>query len=1695
MTSKESTADRDVDPHLLSSDDERGQPVPDSAEPDPTVFVAHRGGVELDAPGDRRAMVDDAIQLIQSCEAELAESAGEEPRCSRLHYEIARLQESLLDTPQEALVHYQAALDGLPDHLPSIRGARRIQLAEGKGRLALSLFDAEVRLTPDIRQRAALLYAKGRVLEDVLGRIDDARDLYGAAAQLCEGDPSFLKALEQLYAGDQSWDALGRTYEREAAAVREDTRHRAVLLAARARLTEVHHHDIGTATELYARAIDLDVNTTTAMEALRRLHHRRGEWRELVSVLQRQLETVEDDPDTRRLLFYRLARIQSEHLGNPQEAIAALRLATSLPPPSPLVLGELARLLEASGDIQGQAETLLQMAGCTTERRERVGILHRAGLLYADRLDDPGAAIEALQQALDDDPTYVPALRGLAPLYARRQQWTELARMHLREAEAVTETKRRAAAHVRAALILEERLGRIKDAARLHEQALTLVPDLTPSFKALVRIYRNEGRYRDLAGLYQRAVDVSREDERAIAYLFAIGELYEGPLGTPAEALVAYRAILARRPDHLGAIHAFQRAAESAGRYRELVEMLDREAELGDDDGQLVAILHRTAEILEEQLADRDGALARYRRVLTIDPEHAATLASLGRLYHAAGRWEDLADIYTRELEAAPDDPGAASLCYKLGEVCEKNIGDEKRAKIHYRRVLELDAAHGPALQALSRILQLECAWNELVQILRLAGRCCKDPRTRALTAFRVGELYEERLGQIDEAVDAHQEALALLPNYRPALEALERLRSDREYWSELAESLEQEAGDAPPRRACVLLLRAGETWNDHLNQPVRAIACYEAALAHDPENLIASLALEPLYRRTKAWQSLVDLYEQQCRLLVDPRAKVAVLRERARILALHEIGDESTLIDTCTSILGLEPDAPDVLAVLEQLALRSGDPRVLASVDGRIAGSTRDSGLIGAHLTRMAESLETAGNPNALGVYRKALASDPESRAAMRGLIRMGELLGDSDAVAEACRREAEVTKSPSLKADLRVRAARARLEGLHDREGAVEDLIHALDVWPDHAQAAELLVECMRTLGRYEQLATVLAHTAVAAGLPDRIAELTQELAQLHADRDDLTGAVSVLRRITTAHPTNLPARTELARVLARNGQWQECVQTLEQAVGHDLGEQRREVHFLLALARMNLGDAKGAYRSFDIVLEEHPDDREALTHVAQLQASEGSVVAAINTAKRLLETAGSDREQVGALLLLAGLEKGRNDHAKALDYMGQAIALEGPAGVSAATFLETAQEPTHWQRYVDALVDRLKKKPPVDDAVATIVEIARVQTEKLGDADAGIATLGKAAKRLENPNLRLELAARLRQAGRGTEAAAELQRLLLADATRVEAWRHLAHTFEELGQPQRVALAVAPLAVLGAITPAEQALLRRQPPRPASAGSGSFAKASLLPLGASNLLSHPIAPLLTLATEGLGKLRPDPLALHGLTSRDKLGARSGHPTVGLVERVAAVFGVTDYQVYELTGPTTRVELEVVGDEPAFLLPVSLARLPTSQQVFAVARPMGALVFDVPIVEILESDEIALLLAAAAHAADPNRGTDVASAAVLSERYKLVTKGLSRRSRRAFEEGAATYASAEPLDVRQWVEAVRQTCRRAAAVLSDDIAGAVELTRTQQGLGDVRDMALVRSSAAIRDLLATWVAPVTMRFREANGMLPAAG
>jgi len=269
---------------------------------------------------------------------------GDAPEAARLHYECGRIWEEKLAQPRNAWQCYNRAFQLQPAFLPNIRAARRLASQVGNWNVAVQIIDSELGVVRDAELRAHLLHTRGRILEEKLGRAEEARAVYEAALQEAPGHVEVLRQLERLAIAAGDWPRVmelrGRLLERAS-----DPQVAVQLLLSQARMKLSQAADAAGAAELYRQVLARDPQNAIAIHALRRLYNEAQDWAPLVELVLAEA-SASDEPAAASELYYRAARLLKEQLGDDERALQALQRALELSPGDHMVLAALAQMLE-----------------------------------------------------------------------------------------------------------------------------------------------------------------------------------------------------------------------------------------------------------------------------------------------------------------------------------------------------------------------------------------------------------------------------------------------------------------------------------------------------------------------------------------------------------------------------------------------------------------------------------------------------------------------------------------------------------------------------------------------------------------------------------------------------------------------------------------------------------------------------------------------------------------------------------------------------------------------------------------------------------------------------------------------------------------------------------------------------------------------------------------------------------------------------------------------------------------------------------------------------------------------------------------------------------------------------------------------------------------------------------------------------
>ncbi len=1635
--------------------------------PPPIPLVAKKRKHSSHPPGSDAK--NSHASFAHSLETHIAEGAHGH-RLARLLVELARVTALHLRDLPTAAVHYARAMRAAPEMLAAVQGARITLSALGRADEALPLFDAEARLLSSPRQKAQLLYEKGRLLERDLGDRERASGCYRAAHELDRQNALVIATLARLAESDLDGSSdrrreLDRRLEQLATVAKSDASSRSAYTLQRGFMAE-SDGDRERAITLYESALQ-DEETDVALEALDRLYAQSGRERERSNILVRRALRTKI-PESQAYLLLESGRLL-ERLGNEIDAhqtyLHALKSAPSLPP----VLEAVARTSAHTGDWKRAASVLAAMAEHDAFATQgRAHAYSQLADIYERQMGQREQAIAAYRQSLKLHFSKE-ALDALRSLLERDQKWADVVSLLLLEAEQAGDRSIQAHLISRAGSLAETQLGDLDHATELYQRALNVAPGSVDAFRALQRLLKDRQRWRELVQVYEAHLDHAHGDGEQAAMLLDIASLYEKELRDMPMAAHTYERVLEIEATNMSAILGMQRAAEHAGQYDTLLKALEKEADNISSPAKLTQVLHRGAQVAEHILEDRKLALLWLKRALAVDATHVPTLHAIARVAAELGRWEDLTEAYEAMANTADPETQAhyyAQISFTAGE----QLGDKAKALAFAQRAMEASPASREAFDRLSEILAQEERWPELTRAIERRVKALPDEHGAAALALQAGRIYLERMGDADKAENAFNYARKQAPTELSTWRTLEQLYEKRGAWDRvealLYDAVIEDAAKLEPAHRVALAARASQLCTEKLDDVDRATEYLEAGLALDPDSALLLRLRARLNARSNDPSTSLMTHTALAEKVSHVGLTTAHLHEAAELCT----GD-AALMTLSEQILKADPGDSSAAQSLRINAAKSGDAHRLAVASAALATLAEDEFSRALHLSTRAEIHEQLGEIEpALDAYRMALTEDAENLAAVRGISRVARLRDDPNLLAEAARCAARAADDPSAAASLLTRSAHVRVHRLGDPLGARRDLERALDLAPGHEHATDALIELLASTEDRKDLIQLLSRSANSAKHLSQQRSLWLRVADLQEDAQNRTGAISALSRVLRIEPEDTDALLRLASLYAADRQWTEAVNLLNQVIRSQPSRSAlQQAHIELArIWHTHLGDSDRARVSLRAVLALDPHNMEALSSLVRVHCDEGDSDEARNLAGRLLDGAKSAREEANGHMLLSEVESIAGRRQQALAHALKAYEVVGPSPEALETMERLAQGSADWEAYGRAIslyIERLAAIGGVPEHA--LIQLSDLWWNRLHNQQQALDVFKQSLPMADTARVRMAYAGRLMEAGSPNKATRVLRKLLARELDTPEAWRLLGKIRgrQEGVFAERVCLEV--VRGLGADSASDAELIRSAPPR-------------TIP----DVVAHEQAWLMHFPEEGYASTLRELLqviapALPKLffTQFQEYNLDDGKdPRTEEAEKLCnSLCVLLDIEAIALRFHDIRAQGASFGfGSPATLfLPYGAMEWRRPEQCFHLARWLVAHRLGLAPVLRLSAHEIQTTLVSALRIHDKGYGGGTNSEELLAKQSKLIGRAIGRKGRKRIVELAEQLQSHRRIIYEDWCRQMTFTCERIAAVLCDELA-----------------VALSNAPSNREDLLRFWTSDSAEKLRQAVGL-----
>lgn len=952
------------------------------------------------------------------------------------------------------------------------------------------------------------------------GQAADARRAWQMALGYRAGDAAVESRLERLYRAEDDHRALAELLAGRAHRTGDKLRCHAVLLEV-ARLHAGPLDDPGAAVGFYREALAQDVlgvndaaevasELAVCLSAIRR-------WREYVEVLA--AHHLSDPEDLLPEASLELGRIHLHALGDGDAALPYLVRAARALPERADVVAELAEIHAARGEAAAAVDLLestLARLDDPGRGAERADLALRIARIAEARLGDMDRAGVAYGRALAEGVRDPGVLERAEELALQARDWQRLVQ--------ILDARRASAAQ--AGLSVADQRDLAVRLGHLHHTRLRQPEAAAEAFvDAFVLDPHDEDVFRQARALVDR---LQRPDLRArllSAWLGAFGPAHPDALANGLEHLVAL---------------------EEAEQVTEAVTAV-------------------------EALASRHGTDPRVRE-------------ARARVHLAASNWSVVAELARGELadveenhidrvaealatgRPAGPDPRLAAL-RRLAHAEEVGLRDLAAATATWQHLVRLSPEDAQALAALTRLLEAQKRWGELLDVSARELERVTAPRQRAFVLFRMGSLYETHLADAVGAARCYREALENDPRCFPALHGLRDLAVHADDWPAVVENLHAELAlwDDPKERAAILA-RIGEIRERRLGDAEGAVRAYEQAVGlfpacvpaaralagramaagrpADAAPLLATLTAQKLDKWPRAERAEVFTLRGQCALQLGRRREAI----ESLKLALDFVPAQLEALGSLVDAVHAEPASEEDLAELSR--------RVQAAATA--AGHTDDVHAQARVSVVRGRAAEAQGDlAGAAECYAEAAAARPDDLALCAPLVDLWLAQGRFELACAVLESFAAVQSPDADDAAARDRQVAALLRAGDIWAQVADDPARGLDCYqrarrasPSLRTAAWRAVQCQAAMGALPEADAGLARLLAMPALPDQERARYRAFAgHLGLRMGDPVAGEQALREALVLDPLAAEPLTALLRLLDARGDHER----LDQLLGH--------------------------------------------------------------------------------------------------------------------------------------------------------------------------------------------------------------------------------------------------------------------------------------------------------------------------------------------------------------------------------------------------------------------------------------------------------------------------------------------------------------------------------------------------------------
>lgn len=795
--------------------------------------------------------------------------------------ELGELLDTQMSQQDQAVTHFNRALevDGL--FIPAIENLERIYASRGDKRQLVDVLTRKVRA---LSEPTAIATTKLRIggLHEEMSDPNRAAQTFREVVEIEPQNLQGLRGLARVYEALSQWAELVGVLEAQLEVVTTE-RERIDILMQLAQIHEEHFLKADSAAARLEQVLEIDPNHEEAYFALERCYRKLRQWTELIDVYERHISATLDRK-TKVDLYGAIAQVYADEVEDTDRAIDAYRNIVDLDDTNLPALEALAKLYDKQGDASQSIDYMTRVAELTQDTRQRVESYFRIGKALDEKLGDRVSAQDRYEMALDLDPSHLPTLGALRQIATDNADYDKAARYIDQEQSYTPAPRQRARLLVELGRLREEMLGDHDSAVLAWEAAYEADPENEDAAMPLVDEYLGKEAWERAEPLLDMLTRKAGKRDRGEQHT-----LYN-KLGMAAAALgrddKAHKAYSAAHQLDLTDQTTIRGLAEVTFRLKDwgasLTNFQKVLTTLGEDESAERAEVYFKLGCIKREQGQAKQAINNFEKALGVDGAHRPTLEALVGIYTDLKDWK-LVVAYKRQiLDSIIEGDERFKILVEIADIWNDQDRNPAKAIEALEEAKDLQPENRALLNKMLPLYEATQDWARMIETITAIAEMEKDSGRKAKFVFTTAQLYRDKMGDQDRAVELFNEALDLNPSYLEAFERINKILTAQKDWKQLERafrkmlrrlSTSNQSGPSTQDLEFNLWHNLGLIYRDRLGDVNSAIEAFKMATRFKDEPVERQILAE-LYETTDQLEAAVGEHSQVLQkdpLRVDP--------------------------------------------------------------------------------------------------------------------------------------------------------------------------------------------------------------------------------------------------------------------------------------------------------------------------------------------------------------------------------------------------------------------------------------------------------------------------------------------------------------------------------------------------------------------------------------------------------------------------------------------------------------------------------------------------------------------------------------------------------------------------------------------------------------------------------------------------------